>query len=148
MHLKHLKQRHGFLLIVGVPMKKAIFANIIMNVRQIIDANHELTHRLSRAINSQNLTNKKALGELFASIKANAFRFAEKEFTLDPPLEIEIKAILNFPQARTFTLPPLEQNFAPIESFDEASSHDLIVQSRLFSQFFVDENVLMKYHRI
>lgn len=110
--------------------------------RKIIDANHALTHRLSRAINSQNLIDKKALGELFASIKAKAFQCAEKEFALDPPLEIETRPLLNFPHARTFTLPLLKQNFSEINSFEEAASHDLIMQSGLFNQFFIDETVL------
>lgn len=50
--------------------------------------------------------------------------------------------MLNFPQARTFTLPLLKQNFSEINSFDEAASHDLILQSGLFNQFFIDESIL------
>ena len=113
--------------------------------RKIIDTNHSLTHRLNRVLLSRDRGDRKQLTELIAFIKTKAFELADRNIVLSEDFGIQTKPILRFPQARTLILPPLKQNFEPIISFTEQESAELLQQSGLFNQFYVDENLLKKH---
>ena len=113
--------------------------------RKIIDTNHSLTHRLNRLLLSRGSGDHKQLTELVTFIKTKAFELAGCDVVFPDDFSIQTKPKLHFPQARTLVLPPLAQRFEPIIPFTEQESTELLQQSGIFNQFYIDETLLKKH---
>lgn len=111
---------------------------------KIISENHTLAGKLNRVLLSQNISEHKRLMELISEIKNKCFQLADNPPDESSFMWTQTKALLNFPQARQMTLPQITEEFEALSSFDNETVHELIANSGIFNQFYVDEQLLQQ----
>ncbi|MDR2897831.1 MAG: DUF3375 domain-containing protein [Spirochaetaceae bacterium] len=112
--------------------------------RKIVNTNRLLADRLNRVLARQEEENRQLIVQHIHTIKNLALRCIE-----NPPVDAEMMSIytkpeLFFPLRRYPILPGKEKNALPMEQAEQNGIVAEAVLQRLFNQFYIDEELLLK----